>query len=698
MTELTLDHVAHLPPPGVVMPGMVRFSPDGKSLTFISGEEGSLVRVLWSYDLGSGEKKVLFSPERTATEENISDAEKLRRERQRIMATGVTHYEWAMDVPRILVPLLGDLWVIDGESPSIVGGDALDPRISPDGTAIAFVRDGDVWCVDIASRSERRLTYSPEPGITNGLAEYVAQEEMARYRGFWWSRDSKNIAFEEVDERHIPVFSIPHLADDSPGAAEGIRYPFAGGENARVRLGVVAASGGDPTWLDLGDFEYLTRVDWHPDGRLFVQLMNRDQTSAELRAYDIVSGAHTTLITESSEIWVNLNDDLAFVEGTGEFVWGSERTGLKQLYLYGPDGALIRQITDAAFPVADLLRVDGVSRRVAYAASEDPTRSHVRVAPLDGGVAERLTDGRGMHSAAFAPDLKTWVHVMHTPAEPPSVRIHGEREEVLHEAAEIDIELQVPELFTFVNRAGVTLHGAVYLPEVTPAPLIVSVYGGPHAQMVKDGWGLAVDLTSQYLAKRGFTVITVDNRGSDGRGLEFEGALLRRMGTVEVDDQVDAVAFAVEQGWADRDRVGITGWSYGGYMTLMCMLRHPDVFHVGVAGAPVSEWSGYDTFYTERYMRRPQDNPDGYADGSALTHAANLDGKLLVIHGMIDENVHFRHTARFMDALQKAGKYCDLMAYPNERHSPRSEPDRRTMKAKVVDYFEQHLVRERAGR
>lgn len=690
MADLTLDHVAHLPPPGVVIPSMLRFAPDGKTLTYLHGEEGSLVRVLWACDLATGERRILFSPERTATEENLSPEEKLRRERQRIMATGVTQYEWARDVPIILVPLLGDLWVLEGEGARRVGGDALDPRISPDGTKIAFVRDGDVWCLDIASAQERRLTTAREPGVTNGLAEYVAQEEMGRYRGFWWSDDSTHIAFEEVDERHIPVFRIPHWAAATPSEEEH-RYPFAGGENARVRLGVVPASGGVVTWLDLDGWEYLTRVDWHPDGRVFVQVMNRDQTRAELRAYDIATGAHTTLIVEESEIWVNLNDDLTFLDGTGEFIWASERTGLKQLYLYAADGTLTRQITDAPFPVDAVLRADAVSRRVAYAASEHPTQSHVWIASLDGGDAEALTASGGSHSAVFAPDLRTWVHVQHSPAQAPSVTIEGARTDVLHAPAEIDLDLPEPELFSFENRDGVTLHGVLYRPATTPAPLIVLVYGGPHAQMVTDGWGARVALASQYLAQRGFAVMSVDNRGSARRGLAFEGALLRRMGSVEVDDQVDAVRYAIAQGWADPARVGVTGWSYGGYMTLMCMLRAPDVFHVGVAGAPVSDWDGYDTFYTERYMRRPQDNPDGYRDGSPLTHAANLQGNLLIIHGMIDENVHFRHTARFLDALQKAGRSCDLMAYPAERHSPRSEPDRRTMHGKIVDYFERHL-------
>jgi dipeptidyl-peptidase-4 len=691
MRELTLDIVARYPPPGMAIPGSFRFSPDGKVLTYLHSEEGTLRRVLWAVDVAGGQPYVLFSPgDEGATDENVSRDEALRRERQRLLHTGVTHYEWAEDADVVLVPVLGALWVIENGAARRVGGNALDPHVSPDGRQIAFVRDGDLWVLDVATGSERQLTSVAEPGVSNGVAEFVAQEEMARSRGFWWSRDGAWIAFEQVDERHVPVFPIPHWGRDALDVDE-IRYPFAGEQNARTRLGVAPSSGGDVRWLDTEGFEYIARAGFHPHGRLFVQLQTRDQRRLELRAYDPASGSGATVLVEEQEPWINLHNDLSFLETTGELIWSSERSGFRQLELRAPDGALVRPLTEHPFPVEGMLQVDSDGRRLAYAAATSPIESHVFAVSLDGGAAERLTVDPGTHSAVFSKDLGGWVDVYHCRTRPPSAVLRTADERVLHSPPEIDLPLVTPELHTLSTREGVVLHAALYRPARLPAPLVVSVYGGPHHQMVDDSWATTIALRTQYLVGQGFAVVSIDNRGSARRGLAFEGAIAGRMGTIEIDDQVDGVRWAQSQGLVDGDRVGITGWSYGGYMTIMCMLNAPEVFRVGVAGAPTISWDGYDTHYTERYMGMPQDNPDGYRDGSALTHAGNLRGKLLIVHGMIDENVHFRHTARFLNALQKAGRSCDLLVYPDERHSPRSERDRRNMHGQIVDYFRTHL-------
>ena len=692
MAELTLDHVARYPRPGTVFPAAFAFSPDSTLLTYLHSLEGSMSRVLWAFDVERGESRVLFDPGAGVTEENVSREEALRRERQRLMHTGVTHYEWAKTAPVILAPVLGDLYLISPDGTSrLVGSGAIDPHLSPDGSRVAFVRDGELWCVDCETGTERRLTHDAEPGVTNGTASYIAQEEMDRTRGFWWSADGEWLAFEHVDERHVPVFRIPHWGTDDPHDVEEHRYPFAGKENPRSTLGVVRAVGGAVRLLDLGDAEYFARAMWHPDGRLFVQMLDRAQSRLELRAYDSGAGTFQTVLVEESDVWVNLHNDLRFVEQTGSFIWSSERTGFKQLYLYDADGTLVRALTDGPFPVDAVLSVSDDGSRLAYVAGPTPVESQIFAVGLDGGAPEQLTKDPGMHGAVFSPSFDRWVEIAHSRAHAPGVTLHGAHDHVIHAPDPGDLELQVPELFTLHNRDGVELHGALYKPPALPAPLIVSVYGGPHAQMVTDSWGLRVDLSAQYLASQGFAVMTVDNRGSARRGLAFEGALKHRMGSVEIDDQVDGVAYAKGQGWVDGDRVGIMGWSYGGYMTILSMLKQPGVFRVGVSGAPVTDWDGYDTFYTEHYMGTPDTNPDGYRDASALTHAEKLIGKLLIIHGMIDENVHFRNTARFLDALAKANRSCDLMIYPNERHSPRSEPDRRNMHERIAEYFRAHL-------
>jgi dipeptidyl-peptidase 4 len=690
MQELTLDLVARFPLPGMALPGQLSFSPDGKTLAFLHSRDGSLARELWGLDVATGGRRILFAPpDPGATEENVSREEALRRERQRLLATGVTHYAWAEEGDTLLVPLRGELWVVTGGKQTSVAQGTIDPHLSRDGTKVAFVRDGDLQVVDIASGEEKRLTRDAQPGVTNGLAEYAAQEEMGRSTGFWWSRDGKWIAYEQADERHIPLFQIPHWGTDVLSVEEH-RYPFAGGANAKVRLGVISTDGGPTTWMDLDDAEYLARVAWHPDGRLFVQLQTRDQRRLELRAYDPRTGKGTTLLVETSTYWVNLHHDLRFVPTTGEFLWASERTGFKQLYLYEGDGTLVRAVTRGDWPVDAVCGFDPVGRRVAFTAGRQPVEKQVFQAGLEAGEPVPLTPDPGFHDAVFSRDLKTWVDRHESLDRAPSLTLRGPQREI-HPATLPTIDLVRPELFSFRNRAGTLLQGMLYKPAKMPAPLVVAVYGGPGVQMVQDSWTNRVDLRAQYLAKLGFAVMKVDNRGSSRRGLEFEGAIAERMGTVEVDDQVDGVRHAQAKGWVDGDRVGVYGWSYGGYLTLMCLLKAAEVFKVGVAGAPATHWDGYDTHYTERYMRRPQDNPAGYREGSVIEHVGKLRGKLLLVHGMVDENVHFRHTTRLIQALSKAGRPYDLLAFPEERHFPRAEKDRRDMEERIVEYFRLHL-------
>ena len=692
MRPITLDDVARMPRPGTTGPEQIAFSPDGRTLTFLAPPHGgaTLSRVLWKHDVRTGAQEVLFEPRGSGvTDAAVTREEALRRERMRQTTAGVTSYRWAERAPIIVVPLLGDVWLIEDGAARLVAERATVPQISPDGDRIGFVRDGELWVLDVATRAERRLTFDAEPHLTNGLAEFIAQEELARFRGFWWNDDGTLLAYEQADERLIPPFLIPHWEGDTPEIEEH-RYPFAGKDNARVRLGVVAASGGDTTWMDLGDAEYLARADWAPDGRLFAQLLDRHQQRLELRAFDAASGKGEAVLVDESPVWINVHNDLRFV-GDGGFVWSSETaTGMRRLELRAPDGSLVRALTDGAWPVDTVAAVDAGGRRVAFIGSPDPRESHVYVVSLDVAEPERLDVEPGFTTAVFSKDLSARVESTQSRTTPVTVTLRAP-DRVLHAPDEIEVELVTPDLFSFENREGTLLHGALFRPADLPAPLIVGVYGGPHAQLVQDTWALTADLQAQYLVAQGFAVMRVDNRGSARRGLAFESAIKGHLGTVEVADQVDGVRFAMAQGWVDGGRVGITGWSYGGFMTLMCMLREPDVFKVGVAGAPNAVHDGYDTAYTERYMGLPSENPDGYADGSATTHAGNLQGKLMIVHGLLDENVHFRHTARFVEALSKANKSCDLLIYPSGRHGLRSEADRRQMHERIAGYFLAHL-------
>ena len=363
--RLTPELVARFPRPGMAIPGKIHYSPDSTFITYLFSERGDLSRDLWRLDLDTGRKERWLSPPGEAiTEENISREEALRRERLRLRETGITDYIWAEKANVMLLPLRGELYQwAEGVLTRLTGGGVIDPKITEDGRRVFFVRDADVWLID--RTGERRLTSHPA-GMTNGMAEFVAQEDLGRLSGYWPSPDGKLIAFEEVDESHIPVFPIVHQGKATLEIEEH-RYPFAGAENARVKLGMVSVDGGGTTFLDLGSREgYIARVDWHPDGRIFVQWLSRDWRHLEILAYDVGTGGGRGILVEEVEPWINLHSDLRFVEATGEFTWSSERTGFRHLYLCAPDGNLMRQLTRGDWPAEATVALDSKRRQLYF--------------------------------------------------------------------------------------------------------------------------------------------------------------------------------------------------------------------------------------------------------------------------------------------------------------------------------------------
>jgi dipeptidyl-peptidase-4 len=726
---LTFQDIARMPAPGMNVPVAARFSPDGQLVTYLYSSEGTLTRELWAYDLQTQREWRVLEPPSQDTDATVSREEALRRERQRQYGKGVTGYAWSEVGSTLLVQTGGEVLVrTDGTGAFRAvaqGGACIDPRLNRDGTRLAFVRDGELYSLDLTDPAAQpmRLTFDASPAdaygdrpITNGLAEFVAQEEMGRSAGFWWSDDGQWLAFEQVDNSPVPLYFIPHPGTDAV-EIEAHRYPFAGKANVRWRLGVVPAQGGAVRWLPVtdGPDSYLARVHWTPDGCVLVQVQSRDQTRLDVRRIDPRTGETVDLWTETVMPWINLTDDLRVVRAEGapaedyRILWSSERSGKRELYLFDRDGKQCRQVSHGDILIDQVKGVDADGGWVNVEGWADtPLGRHLFRVPLSGGPSEQITNQPGMSVCTISLDSQQFIVTRSTADSPPVVEVLGidgsfratlaETAVRTSRAAALGLGLPPPQLIEVKTRDGESLHAAVYRPpDLRPgqkAPVIVDVYGGPHAQQVTNSWSMTVDLRAQHFAQQGFIVLVLDNRGSARRGLSFEAAIHRNMGDLEVRDQVDGVRALAAFPEADLDRVGVYGWSYGGYMALMCLARAPEVFKAAAVGAPVTHWDGYDTHYTERYMGHPKENAEGYRLSSVMAHVAQIRGALLIVHGMIDENVHFRHTGRLVNALIRAGVPHELLPFPEERHGPRREEDRVFLERRIFEFLKRALTSE----
>jgi dipeptidyl-peptidase-4 len=594
-------------------------------------------------------------------------------------------------------------------------GDQQYAKLSPDGDRVGFVRANDIWVADLETGAETRLTFDGSETIINGTFDWVYEEELSVVDGWRWSPDGERIAFWHSDQSPIRIFSVQDLSHLYPTSLE-LPYPKAGDPNSIVTIGVIdLADAGRPegtgsgiTWVDTGDETdiYLARMRWTPDGdALFIERLNRHQNRLELLSADPEDGTTTVVMVDEDDAYVDVDDDFTWVEGGDRFIWTSERDGWNHLYLYARDGSLVRQLTEGEWEVTAYHGLDRENGLVYFsAAKESPlTRDLYRVG-LDGGEPERLTRGAGSHAVAVAPGFRFFIDTHTTAARPGSTVLHAadgaEVRTLVDNEALVDelagMGLREPEFITVPAADGTPLNAYVIRPvDFDPNrrwPVLMYVYGGPGSQTVTDSWGGDRYLWHQALAERGYVVVSVDNRGTGSRGRDFKKATYLQLGKLESEDQVAAARWLAEQPYVDGDRIGIWGWSYGGYMTLLSMLREGgDIFRAGISVAPVTHWKLYDTIYTERYMRTPAENPGGYDDWAPTSLAANLSGDLLLVHGAADDNVHFQQSSQMVDAFIDAGKQFDFMMYPGRTHGIRERNARPHLFTMMTNWLEEHL-------
>ena len=686
-------------------PRALKVSPDGERVTFLKGKQTDYERLdLWEYHIDSGETRLLFdSNDLQSGEEVLSDEEKARRERMRLSGSGIVSYQWSADGKALLFPLGGDVYYHKlGEkgAKQLLDTDVFetDIKLSPKGNYISFIRDQNLFVKHIESGKETAITKEGGGNIKFGMAEFVAQEEMGRMTGYWWSPDESFIAFTKVDESPVDVISRSEIYADDIKTIEQ-KYPKAGTNNVLVELAIQNINNGARRWVDLGEDKdiYLARGKWMPNSETFTyQWQTRDQQTLELRAYNVPTEKQEVLLSETSNTWVNLHNDLYFLSDSDQFIWASERDGFKHLYLYENNGKLVRQLTQGDWVVDNIEAVDAKSNRIYFAGRKDtPLESHAYSVSLNGGDISRITNEGAYHSVSFSKDASIFIDRFSTINSPAQVSLNdasGKRitwleENKVEEGHPLYPYMDTwtkPEFGDITTKDGATLKYRIYKPENLEKkhPVIVYLYGGPHAQVVTNSWAGNRGLLMQHWVDKGYVVFTLDNRGSNYRGKAFEDPIYKKMGFVEVDDQVAGVEFLRTLPYVDAKRIGVHGHSYGGYMTLMTMFKAGDYFQAGVSGAPVTDWRLYDTHYTERYMGNPKTDDDAYTASSVFPYAKDLKGDLLIYHGMADDNVLFTHSTMLYKHLQDLAIPFETMDYPGKKHSIRGK---QTVAEFVVD-------------
>jgi dipeptidyl-peptidase 4 len=695
-------------------PETLEWSPDGTKLSFLQRDDQGEHGDLWYVDAATGEKKILVSAAKLASLAPDYNKVKDEREKERLTRYHVAAYLWAPDSKHLIFDSQGQLWLFDLTTTTAVqftsaSDPSGDPKFSPDGARVSYIRKHNLYVRSANGTAEKQLTKDTQDDLFNGDIDWVYAEELSVRSNYFWSPNSKQLVFLHMDETKVPTYPITNWIPTHP-TVDNEKYPKVGDVNPVVKLGVVDADKDKDKirWISLtNDPEaYIPRFGWVRDGIVWAEVLNRNQDKMDLYFADAKSGKATKVLTETSPgAWIDVNDDFRILKSGDRFLWPSWRDGHTHLYLYSFDkqnplaaeAKLERQLTQGDFEVLGVDGVDESSGTVFFSSDkDDPRQRHIFSIKLDGSNLQQLTHDEGISSAQFSEDGKHYEWSFMGPSTSPRMSlctvgaacapIWQARDEVA------EYGLRAPKYLEFKAEDGTTLYGRLLLPPDPPAggkiPLIVNIYGGPAGQTVLK---LTPNPFDEILARKGFAIFSVDNRGTPGRDRKFSTAIRHEFGAIELKDQLTALdQLFAQYPQLDPTRIAIWGWSNGGSMTLYAM-THSDRFRAGVAVAPVTDQINYDTIYTERYMGQLKDDANGYTESDVTKDAANLHGALLIAHGTGDDNVHFQNSVQMIDALIKAGKQFRLMIYPNKTHSIAGSDARTHLFHMIEDHFEREL-------
>jgi dipeptidyl-peptidase 4 len=672
------------------------WSPDGRSFAYAQNN------AIYLYQAAERKKSVWFKLESLEEAAGHGASGTNRWQNRRVSEVQL---QWFPNGHDVLASVEQRLFVVhrNGKFDLIKGNKDTeqDPKLSPDGQKLLYRTGSDLFIRDLNTDKSVQLTHDGSPTLLNGELDWVYPEELDLGTATWWSPDSKRIAFLQFDVTSEFVYPQVDLLSRR-AASEPERYPQSGTPNAKVRLGVITVDSGAVTWMNTGNDPnlLLARVAWLPDSSsLAVETAPRVQNALDLMLCDPASGKQKTIIHEHSKTWINIVDNLTFLKNSPEFLWTSERDGFRHIYRYSLNGELRGQVTSGQWEVSRVVAVDEPGKRILYTGSEDtPLETNLYTVAFSGGNRTRLTKPGFDHAIDSNEDGSFYLDRFSSLTSPVQTTLMSGDGKHATELVEADksktknLQLQPTEIVKVPASDGATMYAQLVRPvgfkEGVRYPAIVEVYGGPGVQAIRNNWQ-GVNMAQVYAAN-GYVVWQMDNRGSTGRGHTFEEPIYHELGKQEVKDQKLGVEYLTRMGFVDPKRVGVTGWSYGGYMTIHCLLWAPETFRAGVAGAPVTDWNNYDTIYTERYMGLPNENPRGYEAASNVVHAARLQGPLLIEHNIEDDNVLFQNSIQMVNALEQAHKQYAMQIYPQKTHGV-TGPIQKTLLEATLDFFHRNL-------